>query len=116
MLPDPSWPVVVLALIQIVDGLLCIKPAAFIANCFDDVGFPIRFRWVFPVIKFSAALGLLAGLWIPYIGFAANVGLVLYFVVAIGAHLRAKDLGRNLFINATGMLLLCLAICWFAFL
>ncbi len=30
----------------------------------------------------------------------------LYFVVAITMHVRARDFGRNLFANATGMLVL----------
>ena len=32
--------------------------------------------------------------------------LVACFVPAVAAHVRARDLGRNLFVNATGMLVL----------
>jgi hypothetical protein len=32
--------------------------------------------------------------------------VVLYFVVAIVMHVVAKDFGRNLYLNATGMLLI----------
>jgi hypothetical protein len=32
--------------------------------------------------------------------------LVAYFVVAIAMHVRAGDYGRNLFVNAIGMLIL----------
>jgi hypothetical protein len=32
-----------------------------------------------------------------------------YFLAAITMHLRARDLGRNLFVNAIGMLVLCTA-------
>ena len=42
--------------------------------------------------------------------------LVLYFVVAVIMHIRARDLGRDLFLNATGMLLICLATLVFSFL
>jgi hypothetical protein len=44
------------------------------------------------------------------------VALVLYFVVAVSMHVRARDLGRDLFLNATGMLLVCLATLVFSFL
>ncbi len=35
--------------------------------------------------------GLVAGIWYPPLGIAAAIGLVLYFVGAIGAHLRKND-------------------------
>ena len=35
--------------------------------------------------------------------------LIAYFLVAIGMHVRARDFGRNLFVNATGMLVICVA-------
>lgn len=35
---NPAWPEVVLAAIAFADGLLCLKPAQFIAKCFRDVG------------------------------------------------------------------------------
>lgn len=42
---------------------------------------------------FAGALGLVVGLWVEPIGIAAAACLVLYFVLAIGAHLRVKDAG-----------------------
>lgn len=113
--PDPIWPVVVLAVISAGDAVLCIKPAAFIAQCFDDVGWPHRLRWIMVALKLAAAAGLVAGIWIPYLGAVTAVALVAYFVAAISAHLRARDLGRTLFVNATGMLLICLAVLLFSF-
>ncbi|MFE5589001.1 DoxX family protein [Streptomyces sp. NPDC056549] len=41
--------------------------------------------------KAAGALGLLAGLFVPLLGEAAAVGLVLYFAGAVIAHLRVKD-------------------------
>jgi hypothetical protein len=109
MLPDPVWPVIVLALIQCADGVLCIKPVSFIAQCFDDVCWPRRYWWVMAPLKFAAAAGLLLGIWIPILGVVTSVALVLYFLVAITMHVRARDFGRNLFVNASGMLLICIA-------
>ena len=43
------------------------------------------------LIKMLAAVGLIVGLAIDEIGIAAAVGLSIYFVLAVGAHLRVKD-------------------------
>jgi hypothetical protein len=106
-LPDPVWPVIVLAAISLADGVLCIKPVSFVAQCFEDVRWPRRYWWLMSPIKFAAAAGLILGIWIPGLGLLTTSCLVLYFVVAIGMHIRARDFGRNLFVNATGMLVLC---------
>ena len=103
---DPTWPLFVLAAIQLADAAACVQPIAPVARCFDDVGFPRRFWWVFTPIKLAAAVGLLVGVWVPEIGLAACIGLIVYFVLAIAAHTRARDFGRNLFVNAIGMLVL----------
>jgi len=116
LLPDPVWPVLVLALVSVVDGILCLKPVAFVAKCYTDVGWPRRLWWLMPPIKFAAAAGLLAGIWIPGLGLLATACLVLYFIIAISRHLSARDFGRNLFLNATGMLLICTATLVYSFL
>lgn len=108
-LPDPIWPVVVLALIQLGDALLCIKPVAFIADCFERVHWPHRLWWVMPPIKLAAAAGLVAGVWVDYLGTATCLALVAYFIIAMAMHVRAHDVGRNLFLNAAGMLVVCTA-------
>jgi hypothetical protein len=46
----------------------------------------------FGVLLGSAGAGLLAGLALPGLGTAAATGLVAYFLIALGAHLRARDL------------------------
>jgi hypothetical protein len=40
---------------------------------------------------------------------------VLYFLVAIAFHVRARDFGRNLLLNATGMLLICVLVAVYSF-
>jgi DoxX-like protein len=116
VLPDPTWPVLVLAVISAGDGVLCLKPVAFIAKCFRDVGFPKKYWPLMPIIKFTAAVGLLAGVWIPVLGILTTGSLVLYFLIAIAMHFRMHDFGRNLFLNATGMLAICTATLAFSFL
>ncbi len=116
LLPDPVWPVIVLAAISLGDGLLCIKPVAFIAQCFEDVHWPRKYWRLMPVIKFAAAAGLAAGIWIPGLAALTTACLVLYFLVAIALHVRGRDFGRNLFVNALGMLAICIATGVFCFL
>ncbi len=52
-------------------------------------------KWMVPLgtLLAAGAAGLLIGLALPLIGEAAAAGLVLYFVCAIGAHVRAGDTG-----------------------
>jgi hypothetical protein len=113
--PDPVWPVIVLAVIQFVDGVMCIKPVSFIAECFENVNWPRQLWWIMPLIKFAAVAGLIGGLWIPYLGALTCAALVAYFLVGIGMHLGARDFSRNLYLNATGMLLICVATGLFCF-
>lgn len=107
LVPDPVWPVLVLATIQCIDGLMCVGPVPFIRACFEAVGFPRRWWWTAPLVKFAATAGLVGGIWLPTLGMVTGLALVLYFLVAIVMHVRANDFGRNLFVNATGMLILC---------
>lgn len=49
--------------------------------------------WMLPlgILLAAGAIGLLAGFAVRPIGIAAAVGLALYFVCAVGAHLRVRD-------------------------
>jgi len=109
LLPDPIWPVVVLAAICLLDAIICIKPVAFIARCWDDVHWPRRYWRFMAPIKFAAAAGLVIGIWLPVLGIVTAVALVVYFIVAVAMHIRARDLRRN-FVSASGMLLICVAV------
>jgi DoxX-like family len=48
--------------------------------------------WLVPLgaLLLAGGIGLLAGIAVPLIGAAAAIGLVLYFVCAIFAHLRVR--------------------------
>ncbi|WP_152345839.1 DoxX family protein [Brevibacterium sp. CFH 10365] len=116
LLPDPVWPAVVLAVIAFGDCLLTFRPPRAIVDCLDGVGFPRDWWWVLAVVKFLAAAGLVAGIWVPGLGVAAAVGLVVYFLCAAAAHLRARYVGRDFWLNCLGMLIVCLAVLVFSFL
>ncbi|MFE2169208.1 DoxX family protein [Streptomyces sp. NPDC059447] len=42
-------------------------------------------------LKAAGAIGLVAGLWVTPLGVAAAIGVTLYFIGAVIAHLRVKD-------------------------
>src|SRR5689334_13755121 len=52
-------------------------------------------RWMVPfgTLLAAGAGGLLVGLAVPFLGAAAAACLVLYFICALGAHIRARDTG-----------------------
>jgi DoxX-like family len=52
-------------------------------------------RWMVPLgmLLASGAVGLLTGFAAPALGTAAAIGLVVYFICAVTAHLRVRDRG-----------------------
>lgn len=52
-------------------------------------------KWMIPfgTLLAAGAAGLLVGLAVPMLGKAAAAGLVLYFICAVSAHVRAHDRG-----------------------
>jgi DoxX-like family len=50
-------------------------------------------RWMVPLgtLLASGAIGLVIGFAVPALGVAASIGLVMYFVCALGAHIRVRD-------------------------
>jgi hypothetical protein len=55
------------------------------------LGVPLGLYPFMAACEIAAAAGLIIGLWYGPLGIAAAVGLVLYFIGAIGAHLRKRD-------------------------
>jgi uncharacterized membrane protein YkgB len=48
-------------------------------------------------IKLLGVAGIIIGFWVTAIGVIAGVGLALYFISAVGFHVRAKDKAKNTF-------------------
>ena len=110
LLPDVWWPSALLALALFSDAAMSLFPPKFIRDCLDGVSFPREWWWTLIVIKTLAALGLIAGIWIPGISFAANTGVIAYFLCAVAAHLRARFTGQAFWLNCMGMLALSIAV------
>lgn len=64
---------------------------ATIAENMTKVGVPDSWLPRLAALKGAGAVGLVVGLWVPFLGAAAAIGVVLYFVGAVIFHVRAKD-------------------------
>ncbi|MFH9087147.1 MULTISPECIES: DoxX family protein [unclassified Streptomyces] len=53
-----------------------------------EVGFPASLLWFLGLAQCAGAVGLIAGLYWSPLAIAAATGLVLYFLGAVGSHLR----------------------------
>lgn len=53
----------------------------------------VSHAWMIPfgTLLAAGAIGLLVGIAVPVLGKAAAIGLILYFLCALRAHMRARD-------------------------
>jgi DoxX-like family len=58
----------------------------------EVVGVPLKRFPLLAAFEFAGALGLVLGIWWPWAGLAAGVGLVIYFVGAVVSHLCVHDI------------------------
>jgi hypothetical protein len=87
------------------DAILSLRPPKFIVNCLSGVNFPRNWWWVLIVIKASATAGLVIGLIRdePAITATVSAGVLAYFLCAIVAHIRARFLKSEFWVNCLGM-------------
>jgi hypothetical protein len=57
----------------------------------ETVGVPLKYFPVLAACEIAGGFGLVAGILWPILGLAAGIGLELFFLGAIGLHLRAGD-------------------------
>lgn len=62
------------------------------------------------VVKFLAAVGLVAGLRYEGVAVTTNVAVIAYFLCAAYAHYRARFLKQEFWLNCLGMLVLSTAV------
>ncbi|MEV0647539.1 DoxX family protein [Phytomonospora sp. NPDC050363] len=67
------------------------RKADFVAQPLNDYGVPESWWPWLATAKAAGAVGLLAGLWIPYLTLAAGIGIILYFLGAVITVLRARS-------------------------
>jgi hypothetical protein len=80
-----------LAAFQAGDAVACAIPLPQIAKALDQYGVPQSIRWILPVAKAASVIGLLSASRIPALARLTTAMLTLYFVLAVGAHIRVRD-------------------------
>jgi hypothetical protein len=80
-----------LAAFQAVDAVACAVPVAPIAKSLDTLGVPQDIRWILPTAKAASVIGLLSARRIPTLARLTTAMLTLYFLLAVGAHIRVRD-------------------------
>jgi hypothetical protein len=85
------------------DAVIYAIPLPFVTEGLDNVHFPREYRWIVPPIKAAAAIGLLAARRFPALGRLTTSMLTLYFALAVGSHVRARDFTSS--IGAAGFFL-----------
>jgi hypothetical protein len=80
-----------LAAFQAGDAVACAIPLPAISKSFDDLGVPANLRRIVPPVKVAAAVGLLSVGRYPRLARLTTAMLTVYFGLAVGAHVRAKD-------------------------
>lgn len=81
----------VLAAFQAGDAVACAIPLAPIDELLDQLDVPETVRPVLPVVKAASAVGLLSVYRFPALARLTTAMLTLYFILAVGAHVRARD-------------------------
>jgi len=61
------------------------------AEMLHHVGLNDRQIRLLGTTEILGSIGLLIGIWVPVLGLLAALGFVVYFLVAVAAHIRAKD-------------------------
>jgi hypothetical protein len=90
---------IALVIASIVLAVMCAGSAAMklkrdersVAAISGTVGVPLRLFPVLAALELAGAAGILIGLWLEPLGIAAAIGLVVYFLCAVIAHLRVND-------------------------
>ena len=80
-----------LAAFQAADAVACAIQVPPIAKTLDALGIPQEIRWLLPASKAASVIGLLSASRIPALARLTTFMLTVYFVLAVGAHIRARD-------------------------
>lgn len=83
---------IVLAAIAAFSGVGKLRHNPQIVHVVNEVvGVPLQYFPLLAACEIAGAAGLVLGIWWPFLGAAASVGLAVYFMGAVVAHLRVSD-------------------------
>ena len=71
------------------------KPVSIARQTLEAVHFPRRYWWIFTPIKAAAAIGLFSARWSPGLARLTTAMLTIYFVLAVGFHVKARDVSPS---------------------
>ncbi|MER6945380.1 DoxX family protein [Nonomuraea sp. NPDC000554] len=83
---------ILLALLLLGSGYAKLTRSKRIVDGLTGIGVPLGLFPFLAACEIAGAAGLLIGIWYAPLGIAAGVGLVVYFVGAVGTHLRKSDI------------------------
>ncbi len=82
---------VTLAVFQAGDAVACAIPLPVLTKVLDDLRVPLEVRPVLPIVKAASVMGLLSVTRFPALARLTTALLTVYFVLAVGAHVRVRD-------------------------
>jgi hypothetical protein len=82
---------VLVALLLLISAAAKLRRSQQLVDGLTSLGVPLGMFPFLAACEIAGAGGLVIGLWYPPLGIAAAIGLVLYFVGAVGTHLRKSD-------------------------
>ncbi|MFB4289782.1 DoxX family protein [Nonomuraea sp. ATR24] len=83
---------ILLSLLLVISGRSKLIKDPEVTATMTRLGVGLRWFPALAALEIAGALGLLVGIYFRPLGIAAAMGVVLYFVGALGAHLRAGDI------------------------
>ncbi|MER7760767.1 DoxX family protein [Streptomyces sp. NPDC097619] len=87
----------VAALMSGFSAVSVLRGAAFVTGPLEEYGVPRSWWNRLGLLKGAGAVGLVVGLFVPVVGVAAGVGLVLYYAGAVATVVRARAFGHVAF-------------------
>ena len=82
---------VVLGLLFVVIGSMTVAGMNMFVENFRHFGYPQWFRIVTGSLEVLGGIGLLIGIWLPWLAALASAGLALVMLGAVLTHLRTRD-------------------------
>jgi hypothetical protein len=80
-----------LAAFQAGDAVACAIPIPYIVKSLETLKVPLDVRWVLVAVKVASVIGLLSAGRLPGLARLTTAMLTLYFLLAVGAHIRVRD-------------------------
>ena len=80
-----------LSLALVASGAAKLTKQPRVVDAIGSLGVPLAWFPALAMAEAAGAVGLVIGLWVPALGIAAGIGVVLYFTGAVATHVRAHD-------------------------